>query len=170
MSPGATRRPVVHAAAEVSRAAELLAGRAQAEYVEPVTLGLESRFGGQVADGARNLLLEAGREGDVSDLPAVDAQQVMMMFGEILSQLEAGELVAGGDPPDHPGGLQIGQMAIRGAARQLGQPLGDLADAHRMTRTDQQLDDCPSAARVPLVDPPQPPFGDAVQIVGVFIG
>jgi len=48
-------------------------------------------------------------EGDVGDLAAADAQQVVMVLGQVLGQFEAGELVAGRDPADQPGVMQNGQ-------------------------------------------------------------
>ena len=109
-------------------------------------MGLEALGVGERADGAGDLLLEAGREGDVDDLAAADAQQVVVMLGEVLGQLEAGELIAGGDPPDEPGGLQVGQVPVGGAARQAGQALGDVTDADRVAGADEQVDDGPPAS------------------------
>ena len=86
-----------------------------------------------------------------------------MVLGEVFGQLEAGELVVGGDPPDEPGGVQVGQVPVGGAAWQAGEALGDVTDAHRVAGADQQVDDGPPAAGVALVDPAQAALAHAVQ-------
>jgi hypothetical protein len=98
---------------------------------------LEALGVGEAADGAGYLPLEAVGRGDVCDLVAVGAEQVVVVLGQVLGELEPGVLVAGGDPPDQPGGLQIGQVPVGRAAGQAGQLLGDIADADRMPRVDQ---------------------------------
>ena len=55
------------------RKAGLLAGCAEAEHVEAVAVGLEAFGVGELADGLGDLLFEAGGEGHVGDLAAVDA-------------------------------------------------------------------------------------------------
>ena len=97
-------------------------------------MGLEARSVGKLADGLRGLPLKAGREGHVDDLAAVDAQQVVMVLGVVLGELEPGELVAGRYPPYEPGCVQVSQVPVGRAARQAGQALGDVPDAHRVAR------------------------------------
>src|SRR5580658_7117525 len=140
--------------AKCSGLALALAGGAQAKDVEAVAVGLEALGAGEAADGAGHLLLEARRRGDVDDLAASCAEQVVVVLGEILGELEPGELVAGGDPPDQASGLQVGQVPVGGAAGKPGQPLGDVADADRLAGGDQQLDDGAPPAGVALVDAP----------------
>src|SRR5215469_9517016 len=94
------------------------AGEAEAEYVQAVAVRFEALGIGELADGAGHLLLEAVRQGDVGDLPAADAQQVVVMLGEVLGQLETGELVTGRDPADQAGRMQVGQVPVgRAGAR-----------------------------------------------------
>jgi hypothetical protein len=146
--------------------AGLPAGGADAEDVEAVTLRLEALGVGELADGLGDGLLEAGGEGDVDHLAAGDAQQVMMVLGEVLGELEAGELVVGGHAPDDAGRLQVGQVPVGGATGQLGKALGDVADADRVTGADQQVDDGPPPGGVALVHPAQAVFDHAMQVAG----
>src|SRR5215469_4159265 len=60
-------------------------------------------------------------------------------------------------------------MPVGRAARQIRQALGDVANAHGMATAEQQLNDGAPAAGIALVDPPQAPLGDAVQIVRQFL-
>jgi hypothetical protein len=129
-------------------------------------MGLEARSVGKFADRLGGLLLKAGREGHVDDLAAIDAQQVVMVLGEVLGELEPGEFVTGRYPPYEPGRVQVGQVPVGRAARQAGQALGDVPDAYRVARAHEQVDDGPPAAGVALVGQPQPPLGDAVQVAG----
>ncbi len=61
--------------------------------------------------------LGAGVEGEVGDVAAVRADQVMMMSGEMLGELVAGEVVAGHDPGDDVGFFEGGQVAVDGGLR-----------------------------------------------------
>ena len=54
-------------------------------------------------------------------LPQLHAEEMVVVLGEVLGQLEARELVVGRDAPHHAGGLEVDQVAVGGAARQLGQ-------------------------------------------------
>src|SRR5215472_15468042 len=144
----------------------LVAGGALAQDVEAVAVRLEALGVGELADRLGHLVLEGGREGDVGDLAAVDAQQMMVVLGQILGELEAGELIVGGDPPDQPGGLEVDQVPVGGAAGQVGQAFGDVADAHRVPRADQQLDDRAASRGVPLIYPAQAALGRVMQFAG----
>ncbi len=95
-------------------------------------MGLEAFGVAELPDGLGNLLFEAGREGHVDDLAAVDAQQVVVVLGEVFGQLEAGEFVVGGDSAYQARGVQVGQVPVGGAVRwQPGEALGDVFDASR---------------------------------------
>jgi hypothetical protein len=153
-----------------SGGAGLLADTAEAEHVEAVAVGLEAFGVGELCDGAGDLLFETGGEGDVGDFAAVDAQQVVVVLGEVFGELEAGVFVAGGDLPDEPGGLEVGQVPVGGAAGQAGEVLGDVFDAHGVAGGDEQLDDGPPPAGVALVDPAQAVLGHAVHVVGHLLG
>jgi len=147
-------------------ARRLSAGSADAEHIEAVAVRLEALGVGEPADGGGCLVLEQGRKGHVNDLAAVDAQQVMVVLGEFLGQLEAGELVVGGDPPDEPCGVQIDQVPVRRAAWQVREPLGNVADADGMAGADKQVDNRPPPGGVALIDPAQPALDLAVHVAG----
>ena len=128
-----------------------------------MAVGLESLSGCQLVHGQRDLALEVRARRHVGDLAAAHAQQMVMVLGEVLGQLEPGELVAGSDPAHESGRLQVGQMAIGRAARQLGEPVGDVADAHRVPGVTEQLDDGAASGRVALLDEAQTRLGDLVE-------
>ena len=102
---------------------------------------------GGLRDGLGDAPLKADGKGDVCYPSAARAQQVMMMLGQVLGELEAGELVAGRDAADDPGGLQVDEMTVGGAARQVRQAAGDLPDADGVVRAGEQADDRPSPGR-----------------------
>ncbi len=83
-----------------------------------------------------------------------------MMLGQVLGQLEPGELVTRRDAAHEPGRVQVGQMPVGGAARQAGEALGDITDAHRVAGAHQQIDDGAPAAGVALVDQAQAALDD----------
>jgi len=82
-----------------------LAFGAKPEDVEPVAVRLEPLLGGKLVDGLGDVALEAGGRRDVDDFAAAGAEEVVMVFGEVLGQLEAAELVVSRHAPDHPGDL-----------------------------------------------------------------
>jgi hypothetical protein len=129
-------------------------------------VGLETLGVGKHTDGLGGLLLEAGRQCHVDDLAAVHAQQVVMVLGEVFGELEPGELVARRHPADKAGLMQVGQMPVGGAARQAGQSLGDVTNAHRVPGADEQVDDRAPTAGVALVDQAQPTLDDTVHVIG----
>src|SRR5580704_14971808 len=148
----------------------LAAGGAEAQDVEAVAMGLEALGAGEVADGLGDAVLDAGGQGDVGDFPAADTDQVVVVSGQVLGELEPGELVIGGDAADQPGGFQVGQVPVSGAARQAWKPVGDIADADRMASADEQADDRPPPAGVALIDTAQPSLHHAVQVAGRIVG
>ena len=62
-----------------------------------------------------------------------------------------------------PGGVQVGQVPVGGAARQAGEALGDVFDAHGVACADEQVDDGPPPGGVALVDPAQAALDHAVE-------
>ncbi len=137
---------------------------AEPEDVEPVTVGLEALVIGESLDGRCHIALEGRGGGDVNYLAAVGAQEVVVVLGELLGQLVAGEFVIGGDAPHHPGDLQVDEVAIGGAAGQIGQAISDITDADGVPGVDQEADDGPPAGRVALVGATKSVFHDIVQI------
>jgi hypothetical protein len=145
------------------------AGCAESEYVQAVAVRLEALGVGELADGLGCLLLEGCRERDVDDFAAVHAEQVVVVLGEVLGKLEPGELVARGNATDEPGGVQVGQMPVGGAAGQAGETLGDVTDAHRMAGADKQIDNGAPAAGIALVDQAQAALDDTVHVIGYLL-
>jgi hypothetical protein len=78
---------------------------------------------------------------------------MVMVLGQVLGQLEPGELVTGSDASDQPDTLKIDQVPVGGASRYLGEFCGDVRDAHRMAVRYQQLDDGSSTRRVTQISP-----------------
>jgi len=133
-------------------------------------MGLKALSACELAGGVRDVILDARRQGDVGDFPAADADQVVVVPGQILGKFEPGELVIGRDPADQPCGLKIGQVPVGGAARQAGKPGGDIADTDGVAGADKHADYRPAPAGVPLVDAAQPSFHHAVQVTGWILG
>jgi hypothetical protein len=137
---------------------------AEAEDVEAVTVGFEPFRLGKLLHGDRHASFEGRRWGDIDDLAAMRAQQVVVVLGELLRQLVAGELVIGRDPPDHPRYLQVEKVAIGRTAWQIGQSVGDVPDADRVSDIDEKSDDGSSTGCVPLVGATKSVFDDIVQV------
>ena len=77
---------------------------------------LESFGRRELVDGPGDGSLEGVAGCDVDDSAAARAQEVVVVLGEVLGQLEAGELVVGRDASDHPGDLEVDEVAVGGAA------------------------------------------------------
>ena len=77
-----------------------------------MALRLEAFGCGQFVDRHGDLPLELGARGDVGDLAAAHAEQVVVVLREVLGKLETGELVAGRDAPNEARRLQIGEMSV----------------------------------------------------------
>ncbi len=83
---------------------------------------------GDLLRGTVYRAFETGRCGNVFDRAAFDADEVVVVPGEIFGQLVAGELVVGDDPPDGPGRFENDQVAVRRALGQLGLGVEDLVN------------------------------------------
>jgi hypothetical protein len=147
---------------------------AVSEDVEAVAVRLEPLFRGELVDGFGDVALEGRGRGDVDNFAAAGAEEVVVMLGEVLGQLKASELVVGGDAPHHAGDLKVDKVAVGRTARHAWKASGDVTDADRMTGSEEQVDDRPSACGVALLDPPEP-VGDLVMeavdaIPGRFVG
>ncbi len=92
------------------------------------------------------------------------------MLGQVLGELETGKLVIGGDPPHKAGALQVHEMAISRAAREIRETPGDVPDADRVPGIRQELHDRASTWRVPLVDAAEASLGQVVQAIGRAAG
>ncbi len=93
---------------------------------------------------------------DVFDRPALDADEVVVVPGQILGQLVAGELVVGDDSTDGPGLFEHDQVPVHRALRQLGLRVEDLVDREGPGRRPERLDDGETVARRPLAGPGDP--------------
>ena len=142
---------------------------ADAENVEAMAVGAEAFGLGKLLDGVGDALLEGCRWSDVGDLAAVDTEKVVVVLGEVLGKLEASELVIGGDAPNEPGDLQVEEMAVRRAARQVREPPGDVTDTDGVACTREQIDAGSPAGRVPLIDAAKASFGQVVQRIGLRV-
>ena len=107
--------------------------------------------------------LERGRGSDVDDATADRAQQVVVVLGQILGQLEAGELVVGRDAPHDTGTLEVDKVPVGGAPRDLRKLRRDVGDAHRVAQRRQELHERPPAGGVALVDAAQPDLDDVME-------
>jgi regulator of sirC expression with transglutaminase-like and TPR domain len=91
-----------------------------------------------------------------------------MVLGEVLGQLEAGELPVGDDAVDEPGLLEHYEVPVDGA---LGQApargrVEELRNRHRAWRRGERVDDRLAIGRHPLVGAPEPCRHSVVQTVG----
>src|SRR5947209_16199836 len=92
---------------------------------------------------------ERRRSSEVLHLPAGRADQMMVVLGEILSQLEPSETSAGDDAMDGTRLLEDGEVAIRRALGQVA--AGDeVGDGQRLPGRTQPFDDGATARRVAL--------------------
>lgn len=97
-------------------------------------------------------LLDRLGDGEVGDVTAFGADQVMMMvIGEVVGQLEAGEFVYRRDAMHDAASLEDRQIAVR---RTLGQIAGvdDLGGGERTIGTRQNPDQGSTPRRIALID------------------
>jgi len=140
------------------------------EHVESVTVRLETLRLGELLNSAGDASLEFRRRRHVGDLPAAHTQQMMVVLGEILGELETSELVVGRHSPHEAGALEVDEVAIGRAARKLRQLAGDVTDADGVPGGGEQLDDSAPAGRVSLIDAAKARSGHFVQAVGTPVG
>jgi len=81
--------------------------------------------------------LQTGRRRHVLHLPAPAARQVVVVAGQLLGQLEAPVVIDAGDPTDHSGLDERGDISIGAALGQLGAGGEDLGDRQRPARPGQ---------------------------------
>jgi hypothetical protein len=109
-----------------------LAVGAMSDDVERVRCGVKPQAMGQVLDCVGHHRLERFGRSDV-EYPSTDrAEEMVMMFGQFLRELESGEIVTGGDSSDDPGALEVSEMSIGGAPRHTREALADIGDIHRV--------------------------------------
>ena len=74
-----------------------------------------------------------------------------MMLCEVLGQLEAGEVVVGGNAPHHPRRLKVRKVPIGGTSGEVGKPLRDIVDAHGVAGAHQHVDDGAPSVGIALI-------------------
>jgi len=142
-----------------------MAGRADAEDIDAVAVGLESLGFGEAIELPGDGAFESLRRWNVAHLPATRTQEMVMVFGEILGQLEPREFVVGSDAPDDSGRLEVEEVPIGGASGEVGKLFSDVVDADGMAGAGEQPDDGAPAARIALVDATQSILDLGVKIV-----
>ena len=109
-----------------------------------------------LASADSRLCSSCRRHGEVVDPAALGADEVVVVADEILGQLEAGVLARRDDPVHHAHLLEHVEVAVGRALAQPGRRVDQLGDRDRPGRGHERLDQPPPAARVALVDEPEP--------------
>lgn len=146
-----------------------MTGFAEAKHVDTMAVELEPLSFRQTVQVLSDRLLECHRRRDVTDLSTVGAKQMVVVFGEVLGQLESGKFIVGNDPPDDAGRLKVYEVPVGRTTRKIRKVVGDVADAHRMTGGCENVDDAAPALRVPLVDTAKPVLDEGVQFVRCLV-
>ncbi len=131
---------------------------------------LESLALRQCVKSRRDIALELGGGRDVYDLAALDADEVVMVFGQVLRELETCELVAAGHTSDDTCDLEVHEMPVGRAAGKRRETIGNVPDAHGPARAYEHLDDGAPAGCVPLIDATESGLHQAVQFILQVIG
>lgn len=97
--------------------------------------------------------------------PALRADEMVVVTGEVLNQLEAGPVAGGHDLADHPGAFEHRQVPIHRALRKSGIGLQDLGDRQRVVGGSEDLDELASTGRVALSVVGQATRSDGVHVV-----
>ena len=92
--------------------------------------------------------LDVGGEGEILDGAARRADEVMVVFGEILGELVTGELATAVDSPDYARLLEQGEVAVGGALRKALARSEQLGDRHGSIGGRKHGDDGSSVRRV----------------------
>jgi hypothetical protein len=88
---------------------------------------------------------------------------MMMVLGQVLGELESSELVFGSDPSDNPRALEIHEVPICRAPRDIGELRAYVRDADRMADGGQQLDHRSAATGVALINPTKTHLDEIMQ-------
>src|SRR3954466_5456686 len=116
---------------------------AAADEVELVVCAGEATASRGSLEGALDLRLDPGRQREVLDGAAGRADQVVMMLGQVLGQLEAGELPSAEHPPNDSGLFEQREVAVGRALGQSVLRIQQLGDAQRPTVCTQGGHDLP---------------------------
>jgi ABC-type Mn2+/Zn2+ transport system permease subunit len=123
---------------------------AGAQQLEAVGLHLEVALLPGVARGGAQRLLHRLGEGDVLDVAAHRAHEVVVVLRELLVELVACHVVGGDQPPHRPGLLEDRQVAVQRALGLARAGVDEVGDRHRPARLDQQVDELAAPQRVAL--------------------
>ena len=118
-----------------------------------MALGEEAGRAGDLAGRGPDGLLQPGRCRDVLDRPAVGADQMVVVLGEVLGQLEAGEVTVGDDAVHETRLLEHDEVPVHRALREAAAAAGleELRDRHRAGRVRQRPHDRPPVRGDPLI-------------------
>ena len=101
---------------------------------------------------------------EVLDGTAGRADEVVVVLGEVLGELVAGELAAADDAPHDAGFFEQGEVAVSGALRQALVGLQQLRQCQRTVGTGQGRDDGTPVAGVALIGLAQPRHRGVVDV------
>ena len=146
------------------------AAGAEPDEVQPVVLHLEPRRAGHLGERTIERRLERVGRREVLDPPAVGADQVVVVRGEVLGQFVVAELVADGDPVHDAGGDQLVEVSIGAALGQGVVSLHDLGDREGPVGLVEHGDHPSARRRVPQSGAPEPLRSGGVQVGAVGIG
>jgi hypothetical protein len=130
-----------------------------------MAVGLKPLRSGEVVDRPDDVALELRRQREVDDLPAVDAEEVVVVLGQVLRQLEARELVMRRDPPYESRRFEVDEVSVGGAAWEIRDPFCDLGNAHWLADADEKFDDRPSAMGIALIGSSESCLNHCVKVV-----
>src|SRR4051812_16204600 len=99
---------------------------------------------GDAAKRAVELALELVGDGEVFDVAASAADEVVVVLGEVLGQLVPSEVVPGDDATHDAGALEHGQVPVGRALREVAAVLEQLGDAEGAVRSFELVDQRPA--------------------------
>lgn len=140
------------------------AGGAEADEIEPMVVDGEARAFGDAVGGAVEVGLEPDRDGEVGDVAATRADEMVVVLGEVFGELVARELVRGDDAVHDAGAFEDGEVPVDGALREARAPLEELGNGQRLLSLPENLDDGAATGRVALIIRAEAFSGDRVQL------
>jgi len=116
-----------------------------------------------VDEAPLDLPFEARRHGDVLDLTAAAAHEVVVMLREVFGKLVPAELLVRHHAMDRPGLFEHGEVPVQGALRE-GAPAREVGNGHRVLRLHQGLDESSALRCIALPDRSEPELDPRVQL------
>ena len=111
-------------------------------------------------------MFEVCRQRDIGDPATRRANQVVMMLGEILGQLEPRPLIGGDHPLHYARSLENGEVAVHRALGQILSPVDDLGDRQGSSRRGEHLDQPLAVRGVALSVAMKAPGRDVIEFGG----